>query len=187
MKQYLPEYNKSLMSRVMGVTRQGFNKWLSREKSPQKQRQERFKELIADTYEEFEGVYGAPRITDELNELGYQCSENYIAKLMSELGIRGRNGKGFKYPRHALSMNNVSDNLLWRDFTATKPNEKWSGDGLVLASHRGLELGYRYDRASDRRCIENGVGPTRYSSRVIGSFRSRCSISSTEVHRCITR
>jgi len=112
----------------MGVTRQGFNKWLSREKSPQKQRQERFKELIADTYEEFEGVYGAPRITDELNELGYQCSENYIAKLMSELGIRGRNGKGFKYPRHALSMNNVSDNLLWRDFTATKPNEKWTSD-----------------------------------------------------------
>ena len=109
MKQFLPDYNKSLMSRVMGVTRQGFNKWLKREKCPQKQRRDRFTELIAETYEEFEGVYGAPRITEELNELGNPCSENYVAKLMSELGIRARNGKGFKYPRHALSMNNVSD------------------------------------------------------------------------------
>ncbi len=25
-------------------------------------------------------------------------------------------------------MNNVSDNLLWRDFTATGPNQKWTSD-----------------------------------------------------------
>ena len=77
-------------------------------------------------------MYGAPRITDELNELGHRCSENYVAQIMSELGIRARNGKGFKYPRHALSMTNVSDNLLWRDFTATKPNEKWTSDITYL-------------------------------------------------------
>ena len=151
MKQFMPDHNKSLMSRAMEVTRQGFNKWLRREKSPQKQRRDLLTELIADTYEEFEGVYGAPRITDELNELGHHCSENYVAKLMSELGIRARNGKGFKYPRHALSMNNVSDNLLWRDFTATRPNEKWTSDiTYIWVENRWMYLAVVMDLFSRR-------------------------------------
>lgn len=83
---------------------------------------------MLETFESFEAVYGAPRITAELNDLGYPCSENYIAKIMSEQGVRARNGKGFKYSRHSLTMNNVSENLLWRDFKADKPNQKWTSD-----------------------------------------------------------
>ena len=47
---------------------------------------------------------------------------------MKDKGIKAHNGRGFKYPRHSLAMNNVSDNLLWRDFTATGPNQKWTSD-----------------------------------------------------------
>ena len=85
-------------------------------------------EQVANVYEEFEACYGAPRLTKELNERGHRCSENFVAKLMSEQGIRARNGKGFKYSRHSLAMNNVSENLLWRDFTADEANEKWTSD-----------------------------------------------------------
>jgi len=84
--------------------------------------------LIKDTYEKFEAAYGAPRITKELNELGYPCSLNYVAQIMAEQGIKARNGKGFKYSKSSLTMLNVSDNLLWRDFSASKPNEKWTTD-----------------------------------------------------------
>jgi len=85
-------------------------------------------EKVAQLYEEFEACYGAPRLTKELNELGYPCSENFIAKIMSEQGIRARNGKGFKYSRHSLAMNNVAENVLWRDFSAQQANEKWTSD-----------------------------------------------------------
>ena len=47
---------------------------------------------------------------------------------MQENDIKALNGKGFKYSRKSLSMNNVSDNILWRDFTATNPNKKWTTD-----------------------------------------------------------
>ena len=47
---------------------------------------------------------------------------------MSEQGIRARNGKGFKYSKHSLTMNNVSDNLLWRNSHADNPNEKLTSD-----------------------------------------------------------
>ena len=128
MQDYLGIYSKSLMSRTMGVSRSGFNKWLNRSESPREQRKAEYSQRVKETYEEFEAAYGAPRITQELNALGFSCSENYIAKIMAEQGIRARNGKGFKYSRHSLTMNNVSDNLLWRNFHADKPNEKWASD-----------------------------------------------------------
>lgn len=80
------------------------------------------------TYEEFEARYGSRRIADELNALGYPCSTNYVADIMKSRQIKARNGKGFNYGRHALSMVNVSENLLWRDFKSGKPNEKWTTD-----------------------------------------------------------
>lgn len=128
MQDYLGVYSKSLMSRTMGVSRSGFNKWLNRPESPREQRRSEYSQRVKETYEEFEATYGAPRITQELNAAGFPCSENYIAKIMAEQGIRARNGKGFRYSQHSLTMNNVSDNLLWRDFYADKPNEKWTSD-----------------------------------------------------------
>lgn len=128
MKTYLGDHSKSLMSRAMGVSRSGFNKWLTRPESARSRRRSDCTQRVKQTFEEFEAIYGAPRITQELNEQGFPCSENYIAKIMVEQGIRARNGKGFKYSRHSLTMNNVSDNLLWRDFHADKPNQKWTSD-----------------------------------------------------------
>ncbi|MFA7555065.1 MAG: IS3 family transposase [Spongiibacteraceae bacterium] len=46
--------------------------------------------LVKDTFEEFEAVYGAPRIADELNALGYACSVYYIAKIMQEQEVVAR-------------------------------------------------------------------------------------------------
>jgi len=128
MKDYLGSYSKSLMARTMGVSRSGFNKWLIRPESKRAQRKVDCIRRVKETFREFEAAYGAPRITEELNALGFPCSENYIAKIMKEQGIRARNGKGFKYSSHSLTMNNVSENLLWRNFHANKPNEKWTSD-----------------------------------------------------------
>ena len=47
---------------------------------------------------------------------------------MSSNGSKARNGKAFKYSRSGEGMTNVSDNLLWRDFKAGKPNTKWTSD-----------------------------------------------------------
>ena len=128
MRDHLDHFSKSLMCRSMSVSRSGFNKWLNRPISDRTQRKSLYEEKVRETFEQFEAIYGAPRITDELNALGFPCSENFIAKIMAEQGIRARNGKGFKYSKHGLAMNNVSDNLLWRDFKADKPNQKWTSD-----------------------------------------------------------
>ncbi len=160
MKDYLGVYSKSLMSRAMGVSRSGFNKWLNRPETPRAQRKAEYTQRVMDTYQEFEAAYGAPRITEELNALGFSCSENYIANIMAEQGIRARNGKGFKYSRHSLAMNNVSDNLLWRDFHAEKPNKKWTSDiTYIWVENKWLYLATVMDLYS-RRIVGWSFGET---------------------------
>lgn len=83
---------------------------------------------VQETYEEFEARYGSRRICDELKALGFPCSSNYVADIMKARDIKARNGKGFIYRQHSLTMHNVSDNVLWRNFKASKPNEKWTTD-----------------------------------------------------------
>ena len=85
-------------------------------------------EQVADTFDTFKARYGALRITEELNALGVSCSHNYVAELLKTQGLRAHNGKSFNYGGHALTMNNVADNLLKRKFDVAQPNLKWVSD-----------------------------------------------------------
>ena len=85
-------------------------------------------QLVIETYATFKGRYCAPRIAKELRALEVPCSTNHIADILRQQGLKARNGKAFNYGSHALTMHNVADNLLWRDFGANKPNEKWTTD-----------------------------------------------------------
>ncbi len=151
----MAEYSRhcpvALMCRVLAVSRSGYYRWLKGFVSRREQRRVDLEVLVRETYEAFEAAYGAPRITKELNELGCPCSVNYIAQIMSAQGIKARNGKGFKYSRHSLTMLNVSDNLLWRDFNASKPNEKWTTDiTYIWVKDRWLYLATVMDLFSRR-------------------------------------
>ena len=145
-EQHTGQFDIRLMCRVMDVHPSGFYRWRKRPVSRTEQRREQVTSLVKETYEEFEASYGAPRITQELNELGHECSINYIAKIMQEQGIVARNGKAFNYGGHALAMHNVADNLLWRDFSADKPNKKWVTDiTYIWVERRWLYLATAMD------------------------------------------
>ena len=47
---------------------------------------------------------------------------------MAESGLKAHNGKNYKYCPSPNKRNHVSDNLLRRDFSANKPNQKWGSD-----------------------------------------------------------
>lgn len=150
-KEHAGLYAILLMCQVLGVSRAGYYRWLSRPASKRDTRKAQLTSLVKSTFEEFEAAYGAPRITDELNSLGHRCSLNYIAKIMQENGMLARNGKGFNYGGHALAMSNVADNLLWRDFNAERPNQKWVTDiTYIWVEQRWLYLATVMDLYSRR-------------------------------------
>lgn len=121
-------YSVRLMCRVMEVSASGYYRWKQRPVSLRAQRRAETEAAILETYESFKARYGAPRIARELTATGQPCSVNYVAGIMREKDIRARNGKAFKYSRSSEAMTNVADNLLWRQFAAAKPNQKWTTD-----------------------------------------------------------
>lgn len=92
------------------------------------QRRELIKSEVIRLYHEFKSRYGAIRITKELNETGFSCSLNHVAKLLREAGLKAKNGKGFKYSRSNAGLFNIKPNILSQKFTAERPNEKWVTD-----------------------------------------------------------
>lgn len=77
-------------------------------------------------------------MTVELKESGCEISENTVAKLMAKQGLRARNGKGYKYFPDVMAHNHVSDNLLRRNFTASRPDEKWVSDITYIKVEKGF-------------------------------------------------
>ena len=110
------------------VSRSGYYKWLNRPVSLRAQRCEQVRRTLVDVFHQFQKRYGAPRLHVELNETGIPCSLNHVAQLLQNEGLRARNGKNFKYMSTAYATSNVADNILARNFTADKPDEKWVSD-----------------------------------------------------------
>lgn len=127
-QEHIEQYSISLMCRVLSVSRAGYYRWRSAPPSGKKQRRVEMTDRVMDTYRSYKARYGAPRITAELRALGFPCSVNYVADILKRQGLQARNGKAFRCSQHSLTMNNVSDNLLWRNFSADRPNEKWTTD-----------------------------------------------------------
>lgn len=126
------------MCRWANVSRSGYYKWRRRKPSARDIRKLEAERLLINLFSKLKSRYGSPRMTVELNESGVAISENTVAKLMANQKLKARNGKGYKYFPDVLARNHVSDNLLKRDFTATKPNEKWVSDITYIKVGKGF-------------------------------------------------
>ena len=116
------------MCEHLGVSPGGYYDWLKR---PQPQREldsQRLLQEIWAIHREVNGIYGSPRMTAELNERGFQCSENRIAKLMKNNGIRAKMDRRYK-PRQWQPGSKIrKDNLLEKHPELKQANEVWVAD-----------------------------------------------------------
>ena len=144
-------FSVALMCRVLQVSPAGYYRWKSRPKSQQAVRREQVEARVMETYAAYEARYGSRRIAAELNAIGFPCSTNLVANIMKSREIKARNGKGFNYRHQSLAMTNVFDNLLWRDFKAEAPNQKWVTDiTYIWVQDRWLYLATVMDLYSSR-------------------------------------
>lgn len=138
---YITEHSKShaviKLCRWLGVSRSGYYKWAKRSPSVREHRRLEAERLLINLFTRFKSRYGSPRMTVELREQGLSVSENTVAKMMHYQGLRARNGKSYKFFPGVLARNHLSDNLLNRNFKATRPNEKWVSDITYIKVEKG--------------------------------------------------
>lgn len=85
------------------------------------------KAAISDIYEHSKKSYGYRRITLKLKEKGFDINHKTVMRLMQEMGLKGIQ-KSRKYRSYKGETGKILQNIIDRDFTATRPLEKMVTD-----------------------------------------------------------
>lgn len=132
------EHPADVACAVLGVSRSGYYAWRDRPESARGRRRRELAEKVAAVHERNRRVYGSPRVHRALVAAGERVSENTVAKVMREHGIRAKSKKKF-VPRTTDSAHRqpVAPNVLGRRFEADVPDRKWAADITFVPTGEG--------------------------------------------------
>lgn len=126
------------MCKVLNVSRSGYYEWLHRKPSRRGFERQNITEEIQMIYQQSNGRYGSPKITEELRDRGRKVSRPRVARIMRSEGIKSVVSRKFRGlttdSRHNLP---VAENLLNRDFGADAPGRKWVSDITYIPTRQG--------------------------------------------------
>jgi putative transposase len=125
------------MCRLLEVTRQGYYKYRDGLTSARVHRDDELRARVVEVHVESRGTYGSPRVHRALRRTGDLVGKRTVERLMREAGIAGAQPKRFMTTTKADPSHAVEENVLDRDFTATRPNERWVTDITYIWTDEG--------------------------------------------------
>lgn len=126
-----------MMCHALKVSRSGYYAWRHRKESHQVKLERQLRPIIRDIHESSKGVYGAPRVWQELKSQGYHCGLNKVARIMRKQGLQGIPRKHYKVTTKVNPKYPVAKNLLNQTFTVSKPNYRWASDITYIPTKEG--------------------------------------------------
>jgi putative transposase len=159
-----------LMCRCLKVSASGYYGWRERPASRRKQSNKQLLVRIRSLHAESDGVFGSPRMWEELRYLGESCSRNRVARLMRDDGLRGIPQRRRWRTKPTGTRPDHVQNHLARDFTADQPNTKWVTDityirtaegwlylCIVVDLYSGRVVGWSMSARQDRQLVLQAV------------------------------
>jgi transposase InsO family protein len=113
---------------ILGVSVSWFYKWLDRGPTRRQQRRAKLDAAVAKEFKASRGLHGSPRLYADLRDKGWKVSEKTVADSMRRQGLVARIVKRRKGLTKRDKNAPVFPDLVRRDFTASRVNEKWVGD-----------------------------------------------------------
>jgi putative transposase len=126
-----------MMCRLLRVSPSGYSARQRRRLSQRARDNVRLVQEIQVIHTEHDGVYGSPKIWQELRARGHACGRHRTARLMKQEGLQGIPSKTRR--RGSKPGNRPQDvtNHLARDFGAETPNAKWVTDITYIRTAEG--------------------------------------------------
>lgn len=121
-------FKVAVLCRLLGVTRQGYYAFESRGRSGRAESDEHLRERVRLLHAESRGTYGSPRLHAALRNEGFRIGKGRVERVLRSLGLQGRTPKRWRATTRANPKHPVVGNSLDRDFTASRPNERWVTD-----------------------------------------------------------
>jgi putative transposase len=131
------DFPASRLCRVLGVSQSGYFAWKGRPPSRRQCDDLTVLTRIRAAYALSNETYGSPRMTRELQELGFAVGRRRVSRLMRENGLYARQKRRFKHTtdsRHAFP---IAPNILDQNFATEAPNQKWGADISYIWTREG--------------------------------------------------
>ncbi len=125
------------LCQIMDVSSRGYRAYRSR---PISQRQREDMVLLAHIREQHRlslNSYGRPRMTEELKDLGLGVGHRRVGRLMRQNAISVVRTRKHKVTTNSKHTFNIAPNLLNRNFSADRPDQKWVVDISYIWTHEG--------------------------------------------------
>ena len=122
---------------ALGVSRSGFHAWLNRPRSARALTDEAIMPKVRSSFVASSRTYGARRVWRDVLADGVSCGLHKIERLMQGEALRARpRRRGLPKDEGERSVSPAS-NVLDRQFTAERPNQKWIADFTYIWTAEG--------------------------------------------------
>jgi len=131
------EYSITFMCDQLGVTRQGYYRWLAAGPCQRERTDAELTVQIREIHRDLHGHPGVRRVWAELVVRGVRAARKRIWRLMRAAGLRGRHPRAWKRTTVAGQRPVDAPDLIGQDFTAEAPDTRWCGDITYVATVDG--------------------------------------------------
>jgi transposase InsO family protein len=121
----------------LGVTRQGYYAFVKRRTSARTESERALSARIRMVHDASKQRYGSPRVLQELRRQGVRTSKRRVERAMRGMGLHARPPRRFRVTTAANPSHRAEPNLLARDFTAGRPDERWVTDITYVWTDEG--------------------------------------------------
>ena len=128
----------SLLCRVLGVSRSGFQAWQRRPPSERALADASLTERIRQIHKHSRRTYGSPRVHAELRRQGIRVGRKRVERLMRAAGVSAVLTRRKGRTTIRVQGVRVVDDLVGRNFRPPGPNRLWCADLKQIATWEGV-------------------------------------------------
>jgi putative transposase len=137
-------YGVESICRVVPIAPSTYFRYRARQLDPTRRsaralRDEVVKAIIQRIWTEQQQVYGSRKVWKQMGREGLREARCRVRRLMRDLGLSGAvRGRAWITTTQPAAITDHRDDLVHRQFTATRPNQLWVADFTYVATWRGF-------------------------------------------------
>ena len=131
------EYKITRLCEVLEVSTSGYYDWVDRPESQRSRENRQLTEKITHYHRQSNGIYGSPKIHEDLIDEGETCSVNRVARLMRAADIQSKLARKFVITTNSKNTLEPAPDLLKRRFVVETRDKAWVSDTTFIPTREG--------------------------------------------------